>query len=247
MTTMQGAVALVTGANRGVGLAFVQELLARGASKVYAGVRDPHEPTPDGAERLDLDITDPEQVVAAAERCGDVTLLVNNAGLHANTRLVLTDQPDAARREMEVNYFGTLSMTRAFAPVLGRNGGGCIVNVLSVAGVVPAAFMGGYSPAKSATFYLSAITRAELASQGTQVTSLILGSVDTRMAAHVAGNKEDPRDIARAGLDGVEAGLLTVATDKMAADSMAAHAADPERFERQLAKLLHVTELRAPG
>jgi NAD(P)-dependent dehydrogenase (short-subunit alcohol dehydrogenase family) len=107
--------------------------------------------------------------------------------------------------------------------------------------------MGGYSPAKSATFYLSAITRAELASQGTQVTSLILGSVDTRMAAHVAGDKEDPRDIARVGLDGVEAGLLTVATDKMAADSMAAHAADPERFERQLAKLLHVTELRAPG
>jgi NAD(P)-dependent dehydrogenase (short-subunit alcohol dehydrogenase family) len=147
---------------------------------------------------------------------------------------------------MEVNYFGTLAMTRAFAPILGRNGGGVIVNVLSVAAVVPAAFMGGYSTSKAATWFLSTITRAELAEQGTQVTSLVLGSVDTRMADHVAGNKEDPRDIARIGLDGVEAGTLTVATDKMAIDSMAAHAADPERFERQLAKLLHVTQLRAP-
>jgi NAD(P)-dependent dehydrogenase (short-subunit alcohol dehydrogenase family) len=246
VTALAGSVALVTGGNRGVGKAMVEELLARGAAKVYAGVRTPSEPAPDGAERVQLDITDPVQVAAAAASCADVTVLVNNAGLHANRRLVLTDDETAARDEMEVNYFGTLAMTRAFAPILGRNGGGVIVNVLSVAAVVPAAFMGGYSTSKAATWFLSTITRAELAEQGTQVTSLVLGSVDTRMADHVAGNKEDPRDIARIGLDGVEAGTLTVATDKMAIDSMAAHAADPERFERQLAKLLHVTQLRAP-
>jgi NAD(P)-dependent dehydrogenase (short-subunit alcohol dehydrogenase family) len=246
VTALAGSVALVTGGNRGVGKALVEELLARGAAKVYAGVRTPTEPAPPGAQRVQLDITDPAQVLAAAAACGDVTVLVNNAGLHANRRLVLTDDESAAREEMEVNYFGTLAMTRAFAPILGRNGGGAIVNVLSVAAVVPAAFMGGYSTSKAATWFLTTITRAELAQQGTQVTSLVLGSVDTRMAAHVAGNKEDPRDIARVGLDGVEAGTLTVATDKMAIDSMAAHAADPERFERQLAKLLHVTQLRAP-
>ncbi len=247
MTELAGCVALVTGGNRGVGKAMVEELLERGAAKVYAGVRTPSEPAPDGAERVQLDITDPAQVTAAAAACGDVTVLVNNAGLHANTRLVVTDDETAARDEMEVNYFGTLAMTRAFAPILGRNGGGVIVNVLSVAAVVPAAFMGGYSTSKAAMWFLTTITRAELAQQGTQVTSLVLGSVDTRMAAHVAGNKENPRDIARIGLDGVEADALTVATDKMAIDSMAAHAADPERFERQLAKLLHVTQLRAPG
>lgn len=247
MSRIEGAVALVTGANRGVGAALVEELLARGAAKVYAGVRDPNEAAPAGSERVQLDITDPAQVTAAAARCGDVSLLVNNAGNFANHRLVLGDQEGAARQEMEVNYFGTLAMTRAFAPILGRNGGGTIVNVLSVAAVVPAAFMGGYSTSKAATYYLGVITRAELAPQGTQVTALVLGSVDTRMAAHVEGNKADPRDIARVGLDGVEAGANTVATDQMAIDSMAAHAADPERFERQLGKLLHVTTLRAPG
>jgi len=247
MTEIQGCVALVTGGNRGVGLAIVQELLERGAAKVYAGARTPDEAEVPGAEVVQLDITDPAQVAAAAEHCGDVTLLVNNAGYHANVRLVLTDDADAARREMEVNYFGTLAMTRAFAPILGRNGGGAIVNVLSVAAVVPAAFMGGYSTSKAATWFLGAITRAELAGQGTQVTSLVLGSVDTRMAAHVDGNKEDPRDIARIGLDAVEAGLQTCATDKMAIDSMAAHQADPEGFERMLGRLLHVKTLRAPG
>ena len=247
MTRLEGCVALVTGGNRGVGRAIVDELLARGAAKVYAGARSPGDAEVPGAELVQLDITDPAQVAAVAAQCSDVTVLVNNAGYHANTRLVVTDQPDTARDEMEVNYFGTLAMTRAFAPVLGANGGGAIVNVLSVAAVVPAAFMGGYSTSKAAMWFLSAITRAELAEQGTQVTSLVLGSVDTRMAAHVDGNKEDPRDIARVGLDAVEAGVQTVATDKMAIDSMAAHVADPEGFERMLGRLLNVKNLRAPS
>ena len=145
-----GSVALVTGANRGIGLAFVRELAARGAKKIYAGVRSPADLTGEfgglPAEVVRLDVTDLAAVRAAAAACPDVSLLVNNAGLFTGTRLVLADDPDAARREMEVNYFGVLNMTRAFAPVLGANGGGYIANVLSVAGAFPAPFMGGFLP-----------------------------------------------------------------------------------------------------
>jgi NAD(P)-dependent dehydrogenase (short-subunit alcohol dehydrogenase family) len=148
-TKAAGSVALVTGANRGIGLAFVRELAARGAKKVYAGVRRPGDVTSEFAdlpvEVVPLDVTDLTAVHAAADACPDVNLLVNNAGRFENQRLVLTGDPDAARREMEVNYFGVLNVTRAFAPVLGANGGGYIANVLSVAGAFPAPFMGGYS------------------------------------------------------------------------------------------------------
>ena len=240
-----GSVALVTGANRGIGLAFVRELAARGAKKVYAGVREPGALADEfaglPAEVVSLDVTDPAAGGAAADACQDVNLLVNNAGLFTNTRLVLTSDPDAARREMEVNYFGVLNMTRAFAPVLGANGGGYIVNVLSVAGAFPAPFMGGYSPAKAAALFLSSITRSELADQGTEVIALIVGSVDTRMAAHVQGRKEDPRDIVRAGLDALDRGEHLADTDFMAIDARARYARDPARYERGMTKLLKAT------
>jgi NAD(P)-dependent dehydrogenase (short-subunit alcohol dehydrogenase family) len=242
-----GSVALVTGANRGIGLAFVRELAARGARKIYAGVRAPGEITDEfkelPVEIVALDVTDLAAVQAAAAACPDVSLLVNNAGLFANTRLVLTSDPDAARREMEVNYFGVLNMTRAFAPVLGANGGGYIANVLSVAGAFPAPFMGGYSPAKAAALFLSSITRSELADQGTEVIALIVGSVDTRMAAHVAGQKEDPADIARAGLDALDRGEHVADTDFMAVDARARYARDPIRYERGMTKLLKATTM----
>jgi NAD(P)-dependent dehydrogenase (short-subunit alcohol dehydrogenase family) len=242
-----GSVALVTGANRGIGLAFVRELAARGARKIYAGVRAPGEITDEfkelPVEIVPLDVTDLAAVQAAAAACADVTLLVNNAGLFTNTRLVLTTDPDAARREMEVNYFGVLNMTRAFASVLGANGGGYIANVLSVAGAFPAPFMGGYSPAKAAALSLSSITRSELADQGTEVIALIVGSVDTRMAAHVAGRKEDPADIARAGLDALDRGEHVADTDFMAVDARARYARDPIRYERGMTKLLKATTM----
>ncbi|MER7273158.1 SDR family oxidoreductase [Dactylosporangium sp. NPDC000244] len=240
---MSEVVALVTGANRGIGLAFVEELLEQGA-RVYAGSRDPDAVTTSGAVPVELDITDPAQVAAAANRCADVNLLVNNAGLFTNQRLVLTADPDAARREMEINYFGTLAMTRAFAPVLGANGGGQIINVLSVAAIVPTAFMGGYSPAKAAALFLSGITRAELEPQGTKVTALIVGSVATRMSDHVDGHKEDPRDIAKAGLKAAAKGELTADTDWMAVDARARLARDPVRYERGLGRLIHKAVLR---
>ncbi len=242
---VQGSVAIVSGGNRGIGRAFVEELAAGGATKVYCGARTladvPAELLRDGIVPVQLDITDPRSVAAAAAACPDVTVVVNNAGLHGRDRLVIAADPEMARQEMEVNYFGTLNMIRAFAPVLAANGGGAIVNVLSVAGAIPTAFMGGYSPAKSAALFLSIIARAELEPQDTSVTALVVGSVDTRMADHVDGAKEDPRDIAVAGLAAMARGERIFDTDRMAVEARAKYALDPVRWERGMAKVMRST------
>jgi NAD(P)-dependent dehydrogenase (short-subunit alcohol dehydrogenase family) len=221
----------------------VAELLAGGAAKVYCGARNPADIPAElitaGAIGVPLDVTDEASVSAAARWCADVTVVVNNAGLHGRDRLVLAEDPTMARQEMEVNYFGVLNMIRAFAPVLGANGGGAFLNVLSVAGAFPTAFMGGYSPAKSAALFLSIIARAELEPQQTSVTALIVGSVDTRMAEHVEGAKEDPRDIAIAGLRAMARGERIFDTDPMAIEARARYAVDPVRWERTMAKVLN--------
>ena len=246
-----GCVALVSGGNRGIGQAFVEELVAGGAAKVYCGARNPTDVPKAlldaGVVPVPLDITDVASVAAAATACPDVTVLINNAGLHGRDRLVMAADPDMARQEMEVNYFGTLNMIRAFAPVLGTNGGGAIVNVLSVAGAIPTAFMGGYSPAKSATMFLSIIARAELEPQDTSVTALVVGSVDTRMADHVQGVKEDPRDIAIAGLGAMARGERIFDTDRMAIEARAKYAIDPVRWERGMAKVMRSTAAPSTG
>ena len=241
---IEGAVALVTGGNRGIGEAFVRELAAAGAAKVYVGTRDPQgadflrDALGEAVVPVALDVTDPESVSAAAAACGDVAILVNNAGVFRNVLLMSAPDIDAAREEMEVHYFGTLRMCRAFAPILARQGGGAIVNVLSAAAIVPVPNMGGYSPSKFAARALTVNVRAELADQGTQVSCLIVGSVDTRMASHVQGQKEPPSAIARAGLDEIREYHGEHDTDEFARGIRAAHERAPDRLEASLAAML---------
>lgn len=246
---IEGKAAIVTGGNRGIGEGFVRALIEAGAGKVYIGARDPAqaahlvEEFGDRVEAVRLDVTDEAQVAAAAEHCGDVGIVVNNAGAFTNRLLIGADDMSGARQEMEVNYFGTLAMCRAFAPVLAANGGGAIVNVLSAAALTNIPNMGGYGPSKTATRFLSAGVRAELADQGTQVSALIVGSVDTRMAAHVDGRKEQPIDIGRAGVTAIRKNIDEMDTDWMATSVRARIAMDPKGYERGLAKLLHAEKL----
>jgi len=241
---IDGATALVTGGNRGIGEAFVEALIAAGARRVYVGTRDPQgaDPLavryPGRAVPVTLDVTRDESVSAAAVGCADVDLLVNNAGVFRNALLIGADTIDGAREEMEVQYFGTLRMCRAFAPVLARNGGGAIVNVLSAAAIVSVPNMGGYSPSKFAARALTTSVRAELADQGTQVGCLIVGSVDTRMAEHVQGAKEKPADVARAGLEAIREGHREFETDDFARGIRSALERVPDKLEAQLAGML---------
>jgi NAD(P)-dependent dehydrogenase (short-subunit alcohol dehydrogenase family) len=212
---ISGSVALVTGANRGLGRALARALAERGAVTVYAGARDPGTVTDPGLVPVRLDVTDPAQIAAAAARYPDVTLLVNNAGVFHRGPLLGPATLDEARDEMEINYFGTLALTRAFAPVLGANGGGALVNVLSVLSHVSVPDMGSYAASKSAAWSLTNGVRMELAGQGTQVLGVHVGFMDTDMAAHVTQPKERPEDVAARTLDALEAGRQEVFADEV--------------------------------
>ncbi|GAB5415646.1 MAG: SDR family oxidoreductase [Congregibacter sp.] len=246
---IKNSVALVTGANRGIGAAFVDALLEAGAAKVYAACRntaaDDIECATDDArvELVALDVTDEEAIRELGERIDDLQILVNNAGYFGGKTLLGADDVSLARREMETNYFGPLMLSRTFAPQLGKNGGGAIVNVLSAAAIVPVPNMGGYSPSKFAARAMGVSLRAELGDQGTQVHNLIVGSVDTRMAAHVAGNKESPLTIAKAGLRAIRKNIPEVDTDAFAIAVRAAQARDPALQERQMAAMLKMETL----
>lgn len=246
---IEGAVALVTGGNRGIGEAFVRAFIEAGAKRVYVGARKPESAAhlvaeaPDRVAALKLDISQPAEIEAAAAQCTDVSILVNNAGAFLNQRLIGAETIEAAREEMEVNYFGLLGMCRAFAPALKANGGGAIVNVLSAGGLVAVPAMGGYSPSKFAARAATTSIRAELAKQDTHVSALIVGSVDTRMAAHVAGQKERPEDIAKIGLRAIKRKSDEVDTDRMAIEVRADLARDPKALERAMARMLDATEI----
>ncbi len=241
---IENTTALVTGGNRGIGAAFVLALLEAGAKKVYACCRDPNAPDleidsdDERVELVALDVTDEARINELAANIDDVQLLVNNAGYFAGTTLMTAPDMSAVRREMDTNFFGPLMLSRAFAPQMAANGGGAIVNVLSAAAIVPIPNMGGYSPSKFAARAMGVSLRAELADQGTQVHNLIVGSVDTRMASHVAGAKETPATIAKAGLRAVKKNLPEVDTDSFAVAVRAAQARDPALQERQLAAML---------
>jgi NAD(P)-dependent dehydrogenase (short-subunit alcohol dehydrogenase family) len=225
---IEGSVALVTGANRGIGRAFAAELLARGASKVYAGVRDPSSVDDPRLHPIALDVTDPGQVAAAADLARDVDLVVNNAGV-GGLSTPLTATLGAARTELETNYLGLVSMTQAFAPGLAARGGGAFVNVLSVVSWVGMPHLTTYSASKAAAWAYSNAARIELAAQGTEVVGVHVGYVDTDLTAGLDGDKVAPGQVATAALDALAAGEPEALVDDLAR-SVKAGLADDQRL-----------------
>lgn len=236
---IEGAVALVTGSNRGIGKAFVEALLRRNVKRIYTAVRDLATAKalqlayPEKTEVMvpvQIDITNPSQIQKAAERCQDVTLLINNAGICQFTRTV-----QAAREEFETNCLGPWAMSEAFAPILAKNGGGAIVNILSAGALVNSPVLGSYCVSKAALHSMTQMFRALLAAQGTLVAGVYAGSTDTDLMKHYDLPKVPPSQIAEASLAAVVKGIEDVYPDDYSANLRDALAADPKAVEKQLA------------
>lgn len=239
-----GSVAFVTGANRGIGQRIVAELVVRGVRKVYAASRRPMDA---GAAKERgtifsvpyLDVTNADCVERAARECGDVAILVNNAGVNSNSGLIAAPDLRGARAEMETNYFGTLSMCRAFAPVLAQNGGGVIANVLSTTALIALPAMGSLSASKAAALRMTECIRAELAGQHTVVMAFLPAAVDTDMTRHLTGvAKETPEDAAKALCDGIERGEEEVLFGRRARYIADLLKSDPARLRKEFAAVL---------
>ena len=209
---LQDSKALVTGSNRGLGRQFAAQLLERGANKVYATARDPERVQIPGVTPLHLDITDPDSVAGAAAVAGDATLVINNAGISTHTGLTDGDLAQI-ELEMDTNFFGPLNVTRAFAPILASNGGGAILNVLSVLSWLHLPTTGAYGASKAAAWAMTNATRQELAPHGIHVAALHVAYMDTDMAARINAPKVDPADVAALALDGIEDELTEILAD----------------------------------
>ncbi len=242
---ISNSVALVTGANRGIGRTFVAELLRRGASKIYVAARDTTslgELLKGGDRRLvplPLDVTDVDQVAAAASVAADVTLLINNAGYAGFDGAISAPDMEDARLEMEVNYFGTLALTRAFAPVLAKTGGGALLNMLSMLSLVSLPMAGTYSASKAAGLSLTRSLRAELGAQGTQVIGVLAVQTETSMGAKLPEPRMTPHEVVTDALDAIEAGT----NDEVVAGAQSrsiyeAFTADPKGLQSKMSTLL---------
>lgn len=208
---IEGSIALVTGANRGLGAEFCRQLLDRGAAKVYGAVRYPDRLTDDRVVPVRLDVTDRASIEAAASTATDVMLLVNNAGIM--TGATVLGEEDQLRNELEVNYLGTVAVTRAFAPILAANGGGAVINVLSVLSWATLPTSGGYSAAKAASWAATNGLRHELHENATRVLALHAGYIDTDLTKDIDAPKAAPSDVVDKALDGLEAGEQEVLAD----------------------------------
>ena len=241
---ISGCTALVTGANRGIGREFVEALLKRGAKKVYACSRSVENleelvtANPDLVQEIQLDVTEIDHISAAAEQAVDVNLLINNAGINRMQAFIAGDDLTAAREEMNTNYFGTMAMCRAFAPVLEQNGGGAIVNMLSILARVNLPMMGSLCASKAAGLSLTQGVRAELAGQGTTVLAVMPGAVDTDMSRDFPPPKMPPAEVAEQTLDALEAGEEELYPGDMATGVSQGLNADAKAVEKEFAQYL---------
>jgi NAD(P)-dependent dehydrogenase (short-subunit alcohol dehydrogenase family) len=224
---LDNAVVLVTGANRGLGQEFARQALALGARKVYAGARDPSQVTLPGVVPIRLDVNDPVQVAAAAAAAPDVTLVVNNAGIATTTGLLGEDSADALRRMLETNVFGMLRTSQAFAPVLANNGGGALLNVLSVASWITMPRLAAYAVTKSAAWSVTNGLRNELRGQGTQVLGLHVGFIDTDLARDIELPKLAPCFVVERAYAALEKGESEVLVDELSQNVKRGLAAEP--------------------
>jgi NAD(P)-dependent dehydrogenase (short-subunit alcohol dehydrogenase family) len=239
-----GVSALVTGANGGLGKYFVEGLRVQGAAKIYAGARkldalaelvatDPQRIIP-----IQLEITDEESVRQAALKCQDVNLLINNAGVGLNQGLIAAPDLSSARAEMEVNYFGTLIMCRAFAPILKQNGGGAIVNMVSMVARVNLPFNGSYGASKAAVLSLTQAVRAELAAQKTLVVAVLPGAIDIGMGKSFPDPKVAPEEVVHDALQAVVDGMEEVYPGEQAKQLNEQLMQDPKAVEKLIATFL---------
>ncbi|WP_405866307.1 SDR family oxidoreductase [Streptomyces sp. NBC_01515] len=232
MTNIEGSVVLVTGGSRGIGRALVEALYERGAKKVYATARDPKTVTHPDAVPLALEVSDPASVAAAAEQAQDVTIVINNAGASVNANFL--DSPiEDIRREFETNFYGPLLVTRAFVPIIERNGGGHILNFHSVLSWIGLA--GSYSASKAAFWSQTNSLRLDLKPRGIEVTGLHVGYVDTDMAARIDAPKSTPESVAAQALDGIESGAFEVLADDLTRQVKAGLSAEGGALYPQLA------------
>lgn len=228
---INNSIAFVTGANRGLGLAYAKALLAAGARKVYAGARDPSSvPVLDGLVPIRLDVNNAGDIAAAAAQCGDVDLLINNAGIIGDEPLLGENGVEALHNVLDTNLYGVLAMSRAFAPVLRANGGGALVNMLSALSWASLPGTAAYSVSKAAAWALTNGLRNELRGQGTQVVGVHAGYIDTDMVKDVDSPKSRPEDIAQAVLAGIEAGDAEVLADGTARHVKAGFSATPSLY-----------------
>ena len=241
---VQGAIALVTGANGGIGQYYIQGLQAAGATRIYAGARNPDSLKDIAAANLDriipisLDITNEASVKAAVEAYSDVTLLINNAGVGFNQRLVADVNFDKMRSEIEVNYFGMLRMCLSFAPVLKMNGGGAIVNMLTVLAKINFPLNASYCASKAAALLATQGIRAELASQKTLVVGVMPGTVDTGMSKDFPPPKVAPETVVREALQAVVDEVEDVYPGEQAQEMQAQLLKDPKALEKWMADIL---------
>jgi NAD(P)-dependent dehydrogenase (short-subunit alcohol dehydrogenase family) len=212
MVNIKGSTVVVTGGQRGLGKSIVDEFLARGAAKVYATARSPKPSDDHRLVSVELDVTNPESVAALAITASDADIVVNNAGVLGAAKLLDSDI-DEVRAVFETNYFGALRVAKAFAPILAENGGGALVDISSVLSWVGG--FGGYGDSKAAIWSLTNSLRVELEKQGTLVQSVHLGYTDTDMTTGFDVPKNDPRDVARHIVDGVENDDAEVLADEM--------------------------------